>query len=218
MVLYFYEMKVRTTNLAHPREIIWKGKKQVTGIYKHPVTGPIRLKAEGVEGDLIGNKKVHGGESKACYLFASEHYEHWKPLYPDLEWHWGMFGENLTTEGLLDDTLQVGDILKIGTCVVQVTIPREPCYKLGLKFGDQGIITAFIDYGQPGAYVKVLEEGIVSAGDAITLLESASDSISIRDFFIFLNTRQKDPVLLREILSNPYVPRYKKDKLQRYTN
>ena len=211
-------MKVIATNLAVPREISWKGRIQKTGIYKKPVSKPLRLKDNRVEGDLIGNPKVHGGEFKACYLFASEHYPYWKSRYPTLDWTWGMFGENLTTEGLLDDAIRVGDVLKIGSCVVQVTIPREPCFKLGLKFGDQGIITAFIDHGQPGAYVKVLEEGMVSAGDAITLVESASDSISIRDFFIFLNTRQKDREVLGAILSNPYVPQYKKDKLHRYTN
>lgn len=209
-------MQVRATNIAEPREIIWKGNSQITGIYKYPVSAGIRLRPEGVEGDLIGNKKVHGGAYKACYLFASEHYDHWKIRYPELNWHWGMFGENLTTEGLLDDAIQVGDIFKIGSALVQATIPREPCYKLGLKFQDQGVVADFIAHGHPGAYVKVLEEGEVAAGDAISRLEAASDSISIRDFFIFLNTRQKDPDVLGALLANPYVPDYKKEKLRRY--
>lgn len=209
-------MKIQATNLAKPKEIIWKGKKQTTGIYKYPVKGPVRLNSLGVGGDLIGNRKVHGGEFMACYLFASEHYEYWKNRYPDLDWHWGMFGENLTTEGLLDDTIQVGDIFKIGTAVVQATIPREPCYKLGLKFKDQGIIAAYVDYGHPGAYVKVIEEGEVKAGDAIEQMESVSDSLSIRDLFLFLNSREKDQQLLKSIFNNPYVPDYKKEKLRRY--
>ena len=209
-------MKIIATNLAVPREINWKGKQQVTGIYKQPVKGPVRLMTGGVEGDLIGNKKVHGGEFKACYLFASEHYAYWKSQYPNLEWGWGMFGENLTTEGLLDDDIQVGDVFRIGTSIVQATIPREPCYKLGLKFGDQEIVSAYVDYAYPGAYLKILEEGLVSAGDAIKLLESASDSITIRDLFRFLNARQKDPAVLDALLVNPYMPDYKKEKLKRY--
>lgn len=209
-------MKVIATNIAEPREILWKGRPQRTGIYKFPVSGPVRLKVRGVEGDLIGNKKVHGGEYKACYLFASEHYDYWKAQYPGLSWNWGMFGENLTTEGLLDDSIQVGDIYKVGTTVVQATIPREPCYKLGLKFNDQGIINAFIAYGHPGTYVKVLEEGLVASGDGIERVKVAKDSISIRDFFVFLNTAEKSQDVLQRILDNPYIPDYKKVKLERF--
>jgi len=209
-------MKIIATNLAVPREINWKGKQQVTGIYKQPVKGPVRLMTGGVEGDLIGNKKVHGGDFKACYLFASEHYEYWKTRYPKQDWQWGMFGENLTTKGLLDKDIQVGDVFRIGSSLVQATIPREPCYKLGLKFGDQGIIPAYVAYGQPGAYVRVLEEGPVAAGDAIIRVESAINSISIRDFFIFLNSREKNPDILEALLKNPHVPEYKKAKLLRY--
>lgn len=209
-------MNILATNIAVPRKISWNGKQHITGIYKHPVTGPVRLTSDGVEGDLIGNKKVHGGEFKACYLFASEHYDYWKTRYPDLLWNWGMFGENLTTKGLLDDEIQVGDVFQIGTSIVQATIPREPCYKLGLKFGDQEIIAAYVDYAYPGAYVKILEEGLVSAGDAMKRLESASDSITIRELFRFLNARHKDPAVLDALFANPYVPDYKKEKLKRY--
>lgn len=218
VVFYFYSMKVHATNIAQAREIVWNGKSQVTGIYKFPVNEAVRLESEGVKGDVIGNKKVHGGTSKACYLFSSEHYDYWKPRYPDLDWHWGMFGENLTTEGLLDDSIQVGDIYKIGSALVQATIPREPCYKLGIKFGDQGIVANFIDHGYPGTYVRILEEGEVSAGDPITRVESASDSLSIRDFFVFLNCKEKNKEVLKALLGNPYVPEYKKEKLRRYTN
>ena len=209
-------MEVKSVNLAEPREIVWKGRTQVTGIYKYPVSEATLLTPEGVKGDLIGNKKVHGGAFKACYLFSSEHYDHWKTRYPELEWHWGMFGENLTTHGLLDDAIYVGDIFQIGFAKVQATIPREPCYKLGLKFGDQSIISSFIDYGHPGSYGKVIEEGVVTAGSGITRLEAAQNSISMRDFFIFLNSREKDQDMLRALLENPYVPDYKKDKLKRY--
>lgn len=211
-------MKVLATNLAQPREIQWKGNTQLTGIYKFPVPGPVQLMPEGVEGDLIGNKKVHGGQFKSCYLFSSEHYDYWKLRYPKLDWHWGMFGENLTTQGLLDDTIQVGDTFRIGKALVQATIPREPCYKLGLKFDDQGIISSFTNHGYPGAYVRVLEAGEVKSGDSIERIESVPDSISIRDFFLFLNSRQKDQMVLGSILNNPHVPEYKKEKLGRYIN
>lgn len=210
-------MQVIATNIAKPREFTWKGRTQASGIYKYPVDEPILLKDHGVAGDFIGNKKVHGGEFKACYLFSSEHYPYWQEKYPTLDWDWGMFGENMTTQGLLDNEIRVGDIFKIGTAIVQSTIPREPCYKLGLKFADQGIIEAFIAHGYPGAYVRILEEGEIQAGNTIALLEPAYGSISIQEFFIFLITREKDPILLDEILKNPYIPDYKKKKLKRYT-
>lgn len=209
-------MQVIATNIAKPRELTWKGKTQVTGIYKYPVDEPMLLKDHRVVGDLIGNKEVHGGEFKAVYLFSSEHYPYWQKKYPALEWHWGMFGENLTTRGLMDHEIEIGNIYKIGTAVVQSTIPREPCYKLGLKFGDQDIIQAFIAHGNPGAYVRILEEGEIQTGSAIELIEPARGSISIQVFFNFLNSREKDQNILSRILKNSYIPDYKKEKLKRF--
>ena len=216
MVSYIYNMRVIATNLAVPREISWKGRIQQTGIYKNPVPGPIQLKDQGVTGDLIGNPKVHGGEFKACYLFSSEHYPYWKKRYSDMRWDWGMFGENMTTEGLLDTDILIGNIYKIGSTLVQATIPREPCYKLGVKFNDQGIIDDFVAHGYPGSYVRILEEGEITTGDSIHLIEKAKHSISIADFFRFLYEKEKDQSLLSGILRNQYLPEYKKQKLQRF--
>jgi len=209
-------MKVIATNIGLPKEMSFQGRVQITGIYKQPVDGPIQLGDQEVAGDTIGNKNVHGGKFMACYFFSSEHYPYWKELYPQMDWNWGMFGENVTTEGLLDSEIMIGDTYKIGSAVVQATIPREPCYKLGVKFNDQGIIDTYVAHGYPGSYVKILEEGEITAGDTIHLLEKASNSIAISDFFRFLNTKEKDQSTLKNLLANPYLPEYKKQKLQRF--
>ena len=209
-------MRVISTNIGQPREITYHGRVQTTGIYKRPVESPIELKDHAVTGDIIGNKNVHGGEFKACYLFSSEHYPYWKKRYSDMRWDWGMFGENMTTEGLLDTDILIGNIYKIGSTLVQATIPREPCYKLGVKFNDQGIIDAFVAHGYPGSYVRILEEGEITTGDSIQLIEKAKHSISIADFFRFLYEKEKDQSLLASILNNPFLPEYKKQKLQRF--
>ncbi|NND16034.1 MAG: MOSC domain-containing protein, partial [Eudoraea sp.] len=183
--------------------------------YKEPVTGPIYLKDHAVTADTIGNKKVHGGEYKACYLFSSEHYPYWKEVYPSMDWNWGMFGENVTTEGLLDSEIHIGDIFKIGSSIVQATIPREPCYKLGVKFNDQHIIETFIAHGYPGTYVKILEEGEIKEGDIIEKLEAAKNSISIAYFFKILNTKDKERSVLLDLIENPYLPKYKKERFSK---
>ncbi|MDH3698237.1 MAG: MOSC domain-containing protein [Flavobacteriaceae bacterium] len=208
-------MKVIATNIAKPRDISWKGRIQSTGIYKFPTAGPINLKNDAVKGDSIGNKNVHGGKYMACYLYSSEHYAYWKELYPQLDWDWGMFGENLTTEGLLDTDIFIGDIFKIGTAVVQATIPREPCYKLGIKFNDQRIIKQFIDHGFPGAYVRILKEGEIESGDKIIKTEAAQKSVSIYDFFRFINSKELDRRSLEQLIDNPYLPEYKKTRFAR---
>jgi len=209
-------MRVIATNIGQPRELSFQGRVQTTGIYKQPVEGPIELKDHAVVGDTIGNKNVHGGKFMACYLFSSEHYAYWKQHYPHMSWNWGMFGENVTTEGLLDSDILIGNIYRIGSAVVQATIPREPCYKLGVKFNDQGIIDRYVAHGYPGSYVKILEEGEIITGDSIQLVEKASNSISIAKLFRFLNEKEKDQSQLSGILTNQYLPEYKKQKLQRF--
>ncbi len=210
-------MKVRSTNIARPTRIQWNGKTETTGIYKYPVDGPITLESEAVAKDIVADRRVHGGIHKACYLYSSGHYPYWKSLYPGLEWDWGMFGENLTVDGMDERHIRIGDIFRVGEALVQVSMPREPCYKLGIRFGDQQILKAFIAYGYPGTYVRVLEEGGVKAGDSLVLLEESPNPLTVHQCFELYYARIKSREVLTLALDNPALPEYKREALQKYT-
>jgi MOSC domain-containing protein YiiM len=153
-------MHVVSTNVGDAVTITFNGKEVHTGIFKHPVSGPIRLGKEDVEGDSVIDRRHHGGLDKACYLYSADHYPFWRGLYPHLDWQWGMFGENLTVAGLDESELRIGDTFRIGTAIVQVSQPRQPCFKHGVRFGDPDAVKKFIEAEKPGVYVRVLEEGV----------------------------------------------------------
>ncbi len=209
-------LKIKSTNIAQPTTIVWQGEEITTGIYKKPVDQGIYLGSEGVTDDEVSDKRVHGGEFKACYLFAEAHYAYWKTLYPHLDWNWGMFGENLTVSGLNEKEMHIGDIYKIGSALVQVTQPREPCFKFGVKFGSQDALQQFVDYGYSGTYVRILEEGSVTSGDTMELVEKAKDSISTWQFFDLTFAREKDQELIRRIINNDALPKRKRQVLARF--
>lgn len=209
-------MKIVSTNLAKPAFVTINGKQQRTGIFKKPTNQPIYLDKEEVKGDEISNRKVHGGEFKACYLFSADHYTYWKNLYPKLDWHYGMLGENITVEGLDETQLYVGDVYKVGNALIQVTQPREPCTTFAAKMGSLDILEQFIAHGRPGTYTKVLKEGNVSVGDTFKLVEKAKNSISITDFFKLLFEREKNQKHLQLIVNNEAIPEKKRKKLKRF--
>lgn len=209
-------MKIISTNIAKPTTIVLNGKKITTGIYKTPTKQPIYLEKEQVKGDEISNRKVHGGEFKACYLFSSDNYPYWQSLYPHLEWNWGMLGENLTVQGLDENKIYIGNIYKIGTALVQVTQPREPCSTFGVKMGSKEILKQFIAHGLPGTYVRVLKEGFVSVNDTLELIKQDKDSLSIAQFFNLLFAKEKDQNLLALAINNNSLPDKKREKLKAY--
>ena len=209
-------MKIISTNIAKPTTIIWNGKEVTTGIYKMPTNKPIYLGKEVVRNDEVSDKRVHGGEFKACYLFSENQYAYWKNLYPNLDWNYGMFGENLTVENLDETNLFIGDIYKIGEALVQITQPREPCFKFGVKFGTQHILKQFISHGFPGTYVRVLKEGFVTNGDVLKLTEKAENSLSISDFFNLLFAKEKNQTLLNLAIKNEALPLRKRKKLEAF--
>jgi len=209
-------MQIISTNIAKPKTILWRGQHVKTGIYKTPTTKPIYLGTEDVLGDEVTDRKHHGGEYKACYLFSADQYQYWKNLYPNLDWDWGMLGENLTVSGLDETKINIGDIYKAGNALVQITQPREPCYKFGVKFGTQEVLKQFIQHGFPGTYVKVLEEGLVNNNDSITLVESAKNSLTIAQFFNLLFAKDKNQDLLELAINNEALPKKKREKLKRF--
>ncbi len=209
-------MKIVSTNTAQPRTITWKGSDRITGIYKTPKKEGIYLHCEGVKGDTIGNPKVHGGSRKAAYLFSQEWYPYWKALYPNLAWDFGMFGENLTVSGMNEDDLLMGSLYQAGEAVIRVTTPREPCFALGIRFEDQGVVDAFVSHGHPGTYVSVLEPGMVRPGDSVELLETPMQSLSVSQFYRLWYAAEKDRELLEVALGHPCVPEEKKKQLERW--
>ena len=206
-------MKIIATNIAKPTTIVWNGKTQTTGIYKYPTKEGIYLEKEDVKGDEVSDRKHHGGIFKACYLFSEDHYAYWQNLYPNLDFNYGIFGENLTVNGLDETKISVGDIYKIGTALVQVTQPREPCFKLGIRFGTQAILKQFIKHARPGTYVRVLEEGLIKPGDKMILEQAATNSLTTTQLFSLLFAKQKDQSQLALIVNNAAIPLKKRQKL-----
>jgi len=196
-------MKIISTNIGEPQIISWRGKEVSTGIYKYPVNKSIYLGKEDVDGDHVMDRRYHGGTDKACYLYSKDHYEYWKKLYPELDWQWGMFGENLTIEGLNEAKIKIGDTFKLGSAIVQASQPRQPCFKLGIRFGTQKVINQFIDFGNAGVYVRVLKSGDVKSGDSLERIESNSESFSIREIFQMIYAKEIDIEIIRKAISDP---------------
>lgn len=209
-------MYVQSTNISEPRTILWRGKEVNTGIYKTPTLKPIFLGKEGVNEDYVADRKVHGGKYKACYLFSSDHYPYWKTLYPNLNWNWGMFGENLTVNGMNETQIMVGDIYKIGDALVQVTQPREPCFKFGLKFGSQDVLKQFISHGFPGTYVSVLEEGLVHTKDKVKLVNRLETTLSVAQLYELIFAKNKKQELLKIAVELDILPERKREKLSEF--
>jgi len=187
-------MIVTSVNIGQPKHVNWNGKTVSTGIFKSPVPS-IELEMTDVKLDHVIDRRYHGGIDKACYLYSEDHYAYWKGLYPSLEFNHGMFGENITIKDLDESKIMIGDIYRIGGATVQVTQPRQPCFKLGIVFNTQKILKEFINSNYPGIYLKVLEGNTVSAGDSMDLIERQHNSMSVSEIYRLLydkNPNQDD--------------------------
>lgn len=199
-------MKVLSVNAGLPRTVQWKGKPVSTGIFKTPVSGRVKLRTLNFDGDRQADLSAHGGPNKAVYAYPVEHYAYWHRELPDMALPWGIFGENLTTEGLLEDALKLGTQLRIGSAVVAVTQPRLPCYKLGLRFGRDDIVKRLLASGRQGVYFKVVAEGEVAAGDPITVLDWAEDSVPLSEVTRLYAHDEGDLEGLRRIIGIAALP------------
>jgi len=209
-------MKIISTNLATPTTIIWNGKEETTGIYKNPTNKPIFIGKSDVKNDEVSDREHHGGFYKACYMFSAEQYPYWKNLYPNLEWNWGMFGENLTVSEFDETQVYLGDIYKVGEALVQVSQYREPCYKLGFKFGTQTVLKQFIEHGFGGTYLSILEEGYVNVDDTFNLVKRPENRISVADLFRLIHSKDKDQDLLKIVTNSEAIPPKKQALLKSY--
>lgn len=211
-------MEIISTNTGKPTTFRWKGKDVITGIYKSPQPEGIYLDPGGVRNDHIGNPAVHGGTLKAIYMFAADEYPYWQRQFKRPEWGYGLFGENLSVHGLDESALRMGAVYRLGEAVIRITTPREPCYKLGVRFGNQGIIDRFIQRGRPGAYGQVIEPGGVRPGDRMTLLEAREENPDIASFFRLIYAREKDPQILAGALDTDMLPDKMRKRLRRWQN
>ena len=175
-------MKLLSINVSKPKPIQYGGKTVQTGIFKEPVSGTVMLREKNIDGDGQGDLRVHGGTYKAIYGYPFEHYAYWQQelLRDDLSY--GQFGENLTVEGMLEAAVHIGDVFQIGSTVkLQITQPRVPCFKLAYKMGLPEFPKQFLESRRVGFYFRVLEEGEITAGDAITRIEVASEPMSVTE-------------------------------------
>jgi len=199
-------VKILSLNISLPREVIWQGKVVTTGIFKEPVNGPVMLRRLNLDGDGQADLTVHGGASKAVYAYPSEHYAFWRAELPGMDLPWGVFGENFTTEGLLETAVYIGDRFRIGETEVMVTEPRMPCYKLGIKFGRADIIKRFLASRRTGFYFAVVRDGIVSAGNALKLIGQEQQEISVADITRLYAFEKGDVKSLRRAIEVEALP------------
>lgn len=214
-------MKLISVNLGLPRLVMHNGDPVSTGIFKAPVAGRLMLRALNLDGDRQADLSVHGGPSKAVYVYPSEHYDYWKRELPEMELPWGMFGENFTTAELSESELNIGDKFRVGAAVVMVTEPRMPCYKLGIKFGRPDMVKRFLRSERTGFYLAVMQEGEVGAGDDIEPIEKSKRNVKVSDI-TQLYTREKHNVpLLRRAIEVEALPEswrgYFEDRLKKLT-
>ena len=190
-------MKIVSVNVGLPRDVDWRGKKVRTSIFKAPVSGRVRVTKLNLEGDKQSDLSVHGGADKAVYAYPSEHYAYWRKELPGMDLPWGAFGENLTTEGLLEETVHVGDRLRAGSVEFVVTQPRMPCFKLGIRFNRPDMVKRFLRSGRTGFYLAVLREGDIAAGDALDLVAEDENQITVADVVALYATDATNQELLR---------------------
>ena len=199
-------MRLLSLNVARPRLTIYKGTTINTGIFKKPVSGRLALRKLNLDGDQQADLSVHGGPFKAVYAYPSEHYRYWKHDLPATELPWAAFGENLTTEGLTEDELHVGDRFRIGSAAVMVRQPRMPCYKLAAKFQHDDIVEKFLHSGRSGFYFSVEQEGEVGAGDSFELISRNNAGITIAEMNKLFVREKYNRDLLQKAIATAELP------------
>jgi MOSC domain-containing protein YiiM len=187
-------MRVVSVNLGQLRTIEFEGRSFTTGIFKEPVQGQVEVTTTGLAGDQIGSPSVHGGEDQAIYTYSIEHYNRWQKFLGTPELPWGSLGENLTLHETPDATLHIGDTFRIGTAEVQLTIPRVPCATLAARYQRPDLVDAFQRYGKPGAYFRVLKEGLVHSGAWVEVMERHPAALPLTEVYalVFDETASKE--------------------------
>jgi len=199
-------MKLLSINVGLPREVPWKGEAVTTAIFKAPVEGPVTLRRHNLDGDQQADLSVHGGPTKAVYVYPSQHYAYWAKELPDADLPWGSFGENFTAEGVTEDAVCIGDEFWVGGIRVVVTEPRMPCVKLALRFGRADMLKRFLKSQRTGFYFGVVEEGEVQAGDELERVSEHPAGLTVADVTRLYTTEKTNTGLLRKALSVAALP------------
>lgn len=174
-------MKLISLNVGLPREVPWHNTVVTTGIFKQPVSSRVPLRKLNLDGDRQADLRVHGGEYKAVYCYSVEHYDGWKQELPGRDLPFAIFGENFTTEGLLEHSVHLGDRFAVGSAEVVVTQPRLPCYKLGIRFQSDSMVKLFLASARTGFYLAVTREGQVAAGDEIKFISRDPSAVPVSE-------------------------------------
>jgi len=207
----FSVMKLISINVGLPREIVVGGRSVRTSIWKYPVHGRIRVSTLNLDGDQQSDLSVHGGIDKAVYLYPSEHYSYWRTQFADFDLPWGAFGENFTSEGILEDGVTIGDRLRVGSAEFMVTQPRMPCFKLGIRFDRRDMVKRFLQSKRSGFYLSVIREGEVEKGDAIEFTQKQKPGLTIMDIVNLYTIDSENQELLRRATELPALPQSWKD-------
>lgn len=204
-------MKLISVNVGLPREITVNNKTVWTSIWKYPVQGRVHVSTLNLGGDQQSDLSVHGGVDKAVYLYPSEHYSWWRTQLPDADLPWGAFGENFSSEGILEDQVKVGDRLRVGSAEFMVTQPRLPCYKLEIRFNRRDMVKRFLQSKRSGFYLSVIREGEVENGDPIEFIEKQESGVTIPEIVNLYTVDSQNQELLRRATEVPALPQSWKD-------
>jgi MOSC domain-containing protein YiiM len=207
--------RILSVNVGTPQQVLTRGGAVLTSIFKAPVQGRVAVRNHNIEGDRQADLRVHGGPYKAVYCYPSEHYSFWRKQLPDMELSFGMFGENLTTEEITEETVCIGDRFRIGSSVLQVSQPRMPCFKLGIRFGRADMVKRFWKSGLSGIYFSIVAEGDLAAGDSIELLAHPAEAISVADVVRLYRGEETNAALLERALQAPLYGSWKQELRER---
>ena len=191
-----------SVNVGVPRSVEWQGRQITTAIWKDPVAGPVDVRGVNLVGDDQADRRVHGGVHKAVYAYGAEDYAWWSAKL-GIEIGPGWFGDNLTVEGFDLRQAWVGERWRVGTCMFEVSEPRTPCFKLGARMGTADFVDLFGVVGRRGSYLRIVEEGTVTAGDAVHLVSRPDDALTLDE--LGASQRDDDAELLRRVMGHPSV-------------
>jgi MOSC domain-containing protein YiiM len=195
-------MQLIAVSVGRPQSAQWRGKSIETSIFKTSMAGPVMVRTLNLDGDHQADLRVHGGVEKAVYGYPAEHYPYWREQLGE-ELLWGAFGENLTTTGLDEDNLHIGDRLRVGGAELVVTQPRLPCFKLGVRFGRSDMVKRFLSSGRTGFYFAVVREGPVAAGDPIKVIARDPRGVTVADITRIATSDKHDLATLRRAVAVP---------------
>jgi MOSC domain-containing protein YiiM len=199
-------MRVVCLSVGLPREVQWQGRTVLTSIFKTPVDYRLRVRTLNLAGDEQSDLTVHGGPNKAVYAYPSEHYVYWRRELAEPELPLGAFGENLTTDGLLEADVRIGNRYRIGSAELVVTQPRLPCFKLGIRLGRPDILKQFLQSGRSGFYFAVAREGEVGKGDSVELIARSGEALTVADVVNLYTVEGGNQELLRRAIRSPVLP------------